>query len=174
MANVLKAVLRPTNVASPAAPKITKNVITELKVATSAMISLDIDKASSSKAYLITHAVREKEKDKVESSEAKASSEKKASLASEEVPLTTHEYIILHALGGKLTNKQIAEVHHYAEDLKYPPGSLVYEGNDEDDYLYYLPDSREIEVCREMMGKMGYPKPELGLSAMPKDHLWTV
>jgi hypothetical protein len=58
MANVLKAVLRPTNVASPAAPKITKNVITELKVATSAMISLDIDKASSSKAYLITHAAR--------------------------------------------------------------------------------------------------------------------
>ena len=52
------------------------------------MISLDIDKASSSNAYLITHAVREKDKDKVESSEAEASSEKKSSLAPKEVPLT--------------------------------------------------------------------------------------
>jgi hypothetical protein len=47
----------------------------------------------------------------------------------------------------------------------------VYGGNDEDGYLYCLPDSREIEVCREMMDKMGYPKLELGLSAMPKDNL---
>jgi hypothetical protein len=52
----------------------------------------------------------------------------------------------------------------------YPSGSLVYGGNDEDDYLYCLPDSVEIEVCHEMMDKMGYPKLELGLSAMPKDH----
>jgi hypothetical protein len=47
----------------------------------------------------------------------------------------------------------------------------VYGGNDEDDYLYYLPDNKEIDVCREMMDNMGYPKLELGLSAMPKDHL---
>jgi hypothetical protein len=70
-----------------------------------------------------------------------------------------------------LTSKQIAKVQHYAEDLKYPSGSLVYGGNDKDDYLYCLPDSREIEVCVEMMDKMGYLKLELGLSAMPKDHL---
>jgi hypothetical protein len=87
------------------------------------------------------------------------------------VPLTIHEYISRQASGGKLTNKQIAEVQHYAEDLKYPPCSLVYGCNDEDDYLYCLPDSREIEVCLEMMDKMGYLKLELGLSAMPKDHL---
>jgi hypothetical protein len=40
-----------------------------------------------------------------------------------------------------------------------------------DDYLYCLPHSRDIEVCREMMDKMGYLKLQLGLSAMPKDHL---
>jgi hypothetical protein len=62
-------------------------------------------------------------------------------------------------------------VQFYAKDLKYPQGSLVYRGSDEDDYLYCLRDNKEIDVCREMMDKMGYPKLELGLSAMPKDHL---
>jgi hypothetical protein len=47
----------------------------------------------------------------------------------------------------------------------------VYGSNDEDDYLYYLLDNREIDVCHEMMDKMGYPKLKLGLSAIPKDHL---
>jgi hypothetical protein len=44
----------------------------------------------------------------------------------------------------------------------------MYGGNE---YLYCLPDNIEIDVCREMMDKIGYPKLELGLSAMPKDHL---
>jgi hypothetical protein len=38
--------------------------------------------------------------------------------------------------------------------------SLVYGGNDEDVYLYCLPDNRELEVCHEMMDKLGYPKLE--------------
>jgi hypothetical protein len=62
-------------------------------------------------------------------------------------------------------------VQYYARDLKYPRGSLVYGGNDEDDYLYCLPDNKEIDVYREIMYNMGYPKHEFGLSAMPKDHL---
>jgi hypothetical protein len=47
----------------------------------------------------------------------------------------------------------------------------VYEGDEENDFLYYLPDSKEIDVFQEMMDKMGYPKLELGLSLMSKDHL---
>jgi hypothetical protein len=47
----------------------------------------------------------------------------------------------------------------------------VYEGDEENYFLYCLPDSKEIDVCREMMDKMGYLKLELGLSLMPKDHL---
>jgi hypothetical protein len=47
----------------------------------------------------------------------------------------------------------------------------VYNGNDEDDFLYCLPDNKEISVYREMMKNMGYPKLELGLSAMLKDDL---
>jgi hypothetical protein len=81
------------------------------------------------------------------------------------------EYVVHHASGKQLSKEQIAEVQHYAKDLKYPRGSLVYEGNDEDDFLYCLPDSKEINFCQEMMDNMGYPKLELGLSAMTKDQL---
>jgi hypothetical protein len=62
-------------------------------------------------------------------------------------------------------------VQFYAKDLKYPQGSLVYGGNDEDVFLYYLLDNKEIDVYREIMDKMGYPKLEVGLSAMSKDQL---
>jgi hypothetical protein len=81
------------------------------------------------------------------------------------------EYIIRHASGKKLSKEQIVEVQHYARNLRYPRGSLVYGGNDEDDYMYCLPDNKEIDVCHEIMDNMGYPKLELGLSAMPKDQL---
>ena len=81
------------------------------------------------------------------------------------------EYIVRHASGKQLSEEQIVEVQHYAKDLKYPRGSLIYGGNDEDDFLYYLLDSKEINVCREMMDNMGYPKLELGLSVMTKDQL---
>jgi hypothetical protein len=79
------------------------------------------------------------------------------------------DYIIRHASRKQLSEEQIAEVQHYSKDLKYPQGSLVYSGNDKDDFLYCLPDSKEINVCREIMDNIGYPKLELGLSAMSKD-----
>jgi hypothetical protein len=62
-------------------------------------------------------------------------------------------------------------VQHYAKDLKYPRGSLVYRGNGKDEFIYCLPDNKEINVCREIMDNMGYPKLELGLSVMMKDQL---
>jgi hypothetical protein len=62
-------------------------------------------------------------------------------------------------------------VQHYAKDLKYPRGSLVYGGNDEEDFLYCLLDNKEINVYRKIMDNIGYSKLELGLSAMLKDQL---
>jgi hypothetical protein len=62
-------------------------------------------------------------------------------------PLKELEFIVRHASGKQLSEEQVAEVQHYAKDLKYPRGSLVYGGNDEDDFLYCLPDSKEIHVC---------------------------
>jgi hypothetical protein len=47
----------------------------------------------------------------------------------------------------------------------------VYKGDEENIFLYCLPDSKEIDVCRDMMDNMGYPKLDLGLSLMPKDLL---
>jgi hypothetical protein len=70
-----------------------------------------------------------------------------------------------------LSEEQIAEARQYARDLKYPQGSMVYSGTNEDDFLYCLSDNKEISVCRKMMRNMGFPKLELGLSAMSKDDL---
>jgi hypothetical protein len=81
------------------------------------------------------------------------------------------EFIIRHASGKQLTKKQIVEAHHYAKDRKYAQGSLVYEGDEEDDFLYCLPDNKKIDICQKMMDNMGYPKLELVLILIPKDHL---
>jgi hypothetical protein len=88
-----------------------------------------------------------------------------------EAPGEELEFIVRHASGKKLSKEHIVEARQYARDLNYPQGSLVYSDTDEDDFLYCLPDNKEISVCREMMRNMGYPKLELGLSAMSKDDL---
>jgi hypothetical protein len=80
-------------------------------------------------------------------------------------------FIIRHALGKQLSVEQVAETKHYAKELKYSHRSLVYRGDNDDDFLYCLPDAKEINVCREMMDHMGYPKLELVLSAMTKNQL---
>jgi hypothetical protein len=59
----------------------------------------------------------------------------------------------------------------YARELKYPKGALVFNGTDEDDFLYCLPDNKEISVCLEMARNMGFPKLEVGMCAMSKDDL---
>jgi hypothetical protein len=62
------------------------------------------------------------------------------------------EFMVSHAAGKRITGEQIAKARQYAKDLKYPSGSLVYNGTDEDDFLYCLPDNKEISVCRKMQG----------------------
>jgi hypothetical protein len=47
----------------------------------------------------------------------------------------------------------------------------VFNGMDEDDFLYYLPNNKEISVCREIAKNMGFPKLEASLAAMSKDDL---
>jgi hypothetical protein len=67
--------------------------------------------------------------------------------------------------------EQIAKAKHYARELKYPKGSLVYNGTNEDDFLYCLPDNKEISVCQEMARNIGFLMLEVGLSAMSKDDI---
>jgi hypothetical protein len=54
------------------------------------------------------------------------------------------EFIIPHALRKQLTQRQIAEAQHYARDLNYPQGSLVYDGDEENDFLYSFLTSRKL------------------------------
>ena len=47
----------------------------------------------------------------------------------------------------------------------------MYNGTDEDDFLYCLPNNKEISVSRDIAKNIGFPKLEVGLSAMSKDDL---
>jgi hypothetical protein len=96
---------------------------------------------------------------------------KPTSPAPEAPPEGDLNYIVRHASGKQLSVEQMAETQYYAKELKYPEGSLVYGGDNEYDFIYCLLDSKEVNVCREMMDNMGYPKLELGLFAMMKDQL---
>jgi hypothetical protein len=81
------------------------------------------------------------------------------------------DYIYRHALGKKLSEDEIAEARHYAQKQKYPKGALAFNGSNEDDFLYCLPDNKEISVYGEIAKSMGFPKLEDGLSILSKDDL---
>jgi hypothetical protein len=81
------------------------------------------------------------------------------------------DYIFRHASGKNLSEEEIVEARHYAQKLKYPKGALVFNGSNEDDFLYCLPDNKEISLCWEIAKSMGFPKLEEGLSVMSKDDL---
>jgi hypothetical protein len=96
---------------------------------------------------------------------------KKAVAPTPKAPSDDLGYIIRHASGKRLSEEEIFEAKHYARELKYPKGALVFNGIDEDDFLYCLPDNKELSVCWEMARSMGFPKLEAGLCAMTKDDL---
>jgi hypothetical protein len=95
----------------------------------------------------------------------------KAAAPTPEAPSKDLNYVIRHASGKRLSEEEIFEAKHYAWELKYPKGALVFNGMDEDDFLYCLPDNKELSVCREMARSMGFTKLEAGLCAMTKDDL---
>jgi hypothetical protein len=95
----------------------------------------------------------------------------KAKFPVPEAPFEDINFIIRHALGKKLSEEEVLEAKHYARELKYPKGALVFNSMDGDDFLHCLPDNKEISVCREMARNMGFPKLEASLSAMSKDDL---
>jgi hypothetical protein len=88
-----------------------------------------------------------------------------------EAPSEDIDFIIRHASGKRLSKEEVMEAKHYAQKLKYSKGALVFNDMDEDDFLYCLPDNKEISVYREMARNMGFPKLKVGLSAMSKDDL---
>jgi hypothetical protein len=142
----------------PASPKISKDKVEGLKMTVDGSASPDLGKVGPSESNPWEQNFE-------------SLLEKIALPVPKAAPLGKLENIVHHASGKQLTEEQIAEVQHYARDLRYPRGSLVYRDNDKDDYMYFLPDNKEIDVCREMMDNMGHSKLQLGLSAIPKDHL---
>jgi hypothetical protein len=77
----------------------------------------------------------------------------------------------LTCFGKKIIQRRNFKSQTLCSETEIPEGALVFNGTDEDDFLYCLPDNKEIPVCREMAQSMGFLKLEVGLSAMPKDDL---
>jgi hypothetical protein len=55
--------------------------------------------------------------------------------------------------------------------IEIPEGALVFDGTGEEDFLYCLPNNKEISVCREIGRSFGFPKLEDGLSILSKDEV---
>jgi hypothetical protein len=81
------------------------------------------------------------------------------------------DYIVRHASGKRLSAEEKREAQYYAQRLKYPKGALIFNDSGEEDFLYCLPDSKEISVCREMSRSFGFPALEDRLSVLSKDEL---
>jgi hypothetical protein len=109
---------------------------------------------------------KEKEKESVEEILSK-----KTAIPIPEASSEAPNYVLRHASGKNLTEKEKREAQFYAQKLKYPKGALIFNGSGEEDFLYCLPDSKEISVCREMARNFGFPTLEDGLSVLSKDEL---
>jgi hypothetical protein len=81
------------------------------------------------------------------------------------------DYIVRHASGKRLSEREKREAQFCAQKLKYPKGALIFNGSGEEDFLYCLLDNKEISVCREMSRSFGFPTLEDGLSVLSKDEL---
>jgi hypothetical protein len=88
-----------------------------------------------------------------------------------EASFEASDYVLRHASGKNLTEKEKREAQFYAQKLKYPKGALIFNGSGEEDFLYCLPDSKEISVSREMSKSFGFPTLEDGLSVLSKNEL---
>jgi hypothetical protein len=82
----------------------------------------------------------------------------KAATPTPEAPSEALDYIIRHASGKRLSEEEIFEAKHYARELKYPKGALVFNGTDEDDFVILPPRQQRI-ICLPGDGqKYGVPE----------------
>jgi hypothetical protein len=164
MASVLEAIMETTKALTPAPAK---------KVAEAATTQAAAEAGPSVPTE--TKPTATEDKAEQESPNAGMAAERdvteKAKSPAPEAPSEDLDYIIRHASGKTLSEEEILEAKHYAQELKYPKGALVFNGTDEDDFMYCLPDNKEISICRDMAKSMGFLKLEAGLSAMSKDNL---
>jgi hypothetical protein len=164
MASVLDAVMETTKALTPAPIKKAAEVA-KVQVETEAEPAVPIEKK----------AVAPEDKADQQTSDtgmvAGQSMAEKAKSPAPEAPVEDVDYIFRHASGKKLSEEEVLEARHYAQNLKYLNGALVFNGTNEDDFLYCLPDNKEISICREIAKSMGFPNLEEGISVMSKDDL---
>jgi hypothetical protein len=170
MANVLDAVLETTKVLSPAATKkVAETTKTQAETKTrqaeteAALAQTEVESGPSVPTEM------EPADPKEETTEQIAS--KKIEAPAPEASNKSIDYIIHHASGKELSQEEMLEARHYAQKLKYPKGALVFNGSDEEDFMYCLSDNKEISVCREIGKSIGFPKLEDGLLILSKDEL---
>jgi hypothetical protein len=165
MASVLDAVLESTRASTPAPAKETaKAATTRVETEDGPPVPTETEPAGTEQRV-------EQGPSDVDLALKKGDAPEKVESPIPEAPTEGLDFIIRHASRKKLSEEEIAEAKHYAQELKYPKGALVYNGTNEDDFLYCLLDNKEISVCREMAKNIGIPKLEVGLSAMSKDDL---
>jgi hypothetical protein len=153
MASVLNAVIETTKALSPAPKKIVEATKVQAKVKVGPSVSIET-KPTAPEEKTIGQIVPEK-----------------TETPALEAPNEDVDYIIRYASGKKLSQEEILEARHFAQRLKYPKGALAFNGSNEEDFLYCLPDNKEIFVYREIAKSMGFPKLEEGLSVLSKDDL---
>ena len=164
MANVLDVVLETMKVLSPALVK--KVVPTETK----SQAETETRQAEAAQVQVETEATQIQAETKARPSvpieTTPAASEEKTieQIASEKNEASAPEawdkdidYIIRHASGKELSQEEKLEARHYAQKLKYLKGALVFNGSGEEDFLYCLPDNKEIFVCWEIGKSIRFP-----------------
>jgi hypothetical protein len=175
MANVLDVVLETAKTLNPAPSR-------KIAEASKAQLKAETKQAEVEAIIIETETeARPSEPAEIEAAEIKKKAiEEKATeqISSEKVATPTPEalkesldYIIRRASGKGLSQEEKREAHHYAQKMKYPKGALVFNGSGEEDFLYCLPDNKEISVCREIGRSIRFPKLEDGLSILSKDEL---
>jgi hypothetical protein len=156
MASVLDAVIESTRASTPTpAEKVAKDTIARAEAEAGPSVPTDAKPAET------------EQKAEQKSSDASLAPEKKDTPEKVKSPTPEASYedldfIIRHASGKRLSKEEIAEAKHYARELKYLKGALVYNGTNKDDFLYCLPDNKEVSVCREMAKTWDFRSLKLG------------
>jgi hypothetical protein len=164
MASVLDAVMETTRALTPApAKKVAEAITARAKTEAGPSVPAKVEPAATEQ--------RAEQKFPDTSMAVEKDVAEKTKSPAPEAPSEDLDFIVRHASGKGLSKEEIAEAKHYVRELKYPKGALVFNDMDEDDFLYCLPDKKEISVCWEMAKNMGFPKLKAGLSSMSKDDL---
>jgi hypothetical protein len=132
MASVLDAVMESTRALTPAsAKKVAEAVTTCAETEAGPSVPAEAEPAG-------TEQRAEHESPDTGMAMEKKDAPEKAKSPIPEAPFEDLDFIIRHASGKRLSKEEIAEAIHYARELKYPKGALVYNGTDEDDFCWEL------------------------------------